>query len=529
MPIKIFKNIVDDNIDNTNINILYITETKYIAHWYYTIFVQKHINDIDYILTYDQDLINKFPEKSIFIPHCSTELPLKLHNIFKNDINIEDQIKMNEDHIRKEFLNTQLKSKDKLCCMIASNKKLNFKAAPGHYYREKIYSHNYHQIDYYGKITNKRIENKSKVISQYFYAVEIENNISECYFTEKLIHVILNKTIPIYRGSRQINKFFDTRGFILFETLDEFNEIIHNLTIEHYYDKLEYVKKNFKTVLDIHDPIKWVYKNHLLSNITKLSNYSKFLSEENINSGEICFINDKYKIIYLIIPGYNDLLTFIKKNIGGYKKHYKKLDYTMLNEYTKFTVLLDPKKRKINNEIDNRKSIPNQIDYLEKFYLDTILFEYDNLNQVINNLNYIIKIDNTNNNYINNIFKKDYEYIPKIKDISKRNLLTIYIGEKSSPLTELITTIKKGLLWQTKIKKYDIFNYEKKYLFCLVIGKIKPHDLEYLLDNNIIPILDVKYLDNEILKKKFFYTYKVFEDVYNLLKNITIMDYVYNI
>ena len=64
MPIKIFKNIVDDNIDNTNINILYITETKYIAHWYYTIFVQKHINDIDYILTYDQDLINKFPEKS---------------------------------------------------------------------------------------------------------------------------------------------------------------------------------------------------------------------------------------------------------------------------------------------------------------------------------------------------------------------------------------------------------------------------------------------------------------------------------
>lgn len=87
----------------------------------------------------------------------------------------------------------------------------------------------------------------------------IENVKNKNFFTEKLIDCLYAKTIPIYYGCPNIGDWFDTRGFIIVDNVNDVIEATNNLTADTYMQKLEYVNSNYLSSLkfaDINEHVK---------------------------------------------------------------------------------------------------------------------------------------------------------------------------------------------------------------------------------------------------------------------------------
>lgn len=105
------------------------------------------------------------------------------------------------------------------------------------------------------------IQSKIMAHSSSMFSVIIENTSHHNYFTEKITDCILMKTIPIYWGCSNIDKFYDMEGIIKFENDDDAIEKINNLTPEYYSSRLDIIEKNWKKAFE--------YKNYL-SRITNI-------------------------------------------------------------------------------------------------------------------------------------------------------------------------------------------------------------------------------------------------------------------
>ena len=72
------------------------------------------------------------------------------------------------------------------------------------------------------------------------YSIVIENSRQDNYFSEKLMDCLLTRTIPIYYGCPNIHEYFDTRGWVFIESLEQAVEAINALTPD-LYDTFEEV------------------------------------------------------------------------------------------------------------------------------------------------------------------------------------------------------------------------------------------------------------------------------------------------
>ena len=79
------------------------------------------------------------------------------------------------------------------------------------------------------------------------FNVSIESGQFDNYFSEKLIDALITKTIPIYWGCSNIGDFFDTRGMIIVNSVDDIVNEANKITSDTYNEKMEYVNKNFET------------------------------------------------------------------------------------------------------------------------------------------------------------------------------------------------------------------------------------------------------------------------------------------
>lgn len=134
----------------------------------------------------------------------------------------------------------KIHQKNKLICTISSNKRMT----KSHNFRHEVIS-KIPKIDVFGNGYNP-IHKKIEVLKDYMFCVVIENQKMDYLFTEKIIDCFVTGTIPIYYGCPSINKFFNSEGLIVFETIDELNEIIKNLDKNFYETKLEFIKENFE-------------------------------------------------------------------------------------------------------------------------------------------------------------------------------------------------------------------------------------------------------------------------------------------
>lgn len=167
----------------------------------------------DYILTYDSELLKRNKKYIKYIVGQSRVYEPKIYD------------------------------KKKMFSMIASNKRMT----EGHRFRHDISESlsQKHKIDMWGS-GYKSFNSKIDPLSEYYFSISVMNSKIDNFFTEVLIDNFMLGTIPIFWGCPNINEYFDDRGIIRFDTISELDEILSNLTIRDYYDKMEYVKKNLE-------------------------------------------------------------------------------------------------------------------------------------------------------------------------------------------------------------------------------------------------------------------------------------------
>jgi hypothetical protein len=137
---------------------------------------------------------------------------------------------------------TEMPQKSKSVCMIVSPKSYTHGQSLRHFIVE-----NFTGIDFHGWAFSP-FEDKAKVLSPYRFAIEVENQQLDYYWTEKLTDCFACGVIPIYRGSKvSASKWFDDQGILFWDTLDGLRKIlkeVHTRGEELYQEKLKSVQEN---------------------------------------------------------------------------------------------------------------------------------------------------------------------------------------------------------------------------------------------------------------------------------------------
>lgn len=141
--------------------------------------------------------------------------------------------------------------KTKMISMISSNKMIT----EGQRLRLRWVEMIGDQVDLYGRGLNE-ITLKEEGLCDYMFSVVVENGFYESYFTEKILDCFATGTIPVYLGSPDIGKYFNSEGIIpLTEEFDVSEEI--------YYSKMDAIKDNFERVKQYEILEDFIYLNYL--------------------------------------------------------------------------------------------------------------------------------------------------------------------------------------------------------------------------------------------------------------------------
>ena len=107
-------------------------------------------------------------------------------------------------------------------------------------------------IAMYPQLNNKTCYHGSELIhiyNQYKFVMAFENSHSDGYITEKIFNVFLSKSIPIYDGAPDINKYINPKSYIKYdENIEKKITILNN---ENVYNKVineEIINSNYKNL-----------------------------------------------------------------------------------------------------------------------------------------------------------------------------------------------------------------------------------------------------------------------------------------
>jgi hypothetical protein len=197
---------------DSKIKIAWIMEPPAIHSWARSRLLEI-IDEFDHVFTFDHELI-KLSEKCHLFHYQYVRLS-------------EDDWKVHE--------------KTKLVSMIASNKTF----AEGHKLRHEVAQKlgQKYEIDLYGSGYNPfPAHGKIRALKDYMFTIVIQN--SRDLITD-LPDVMATGTVPIFWGSSDFRNYYEEKGFITFETIEELEKILENLKPEDYYSRIKHVEKNF--------------------------------------------------------------------------------------------------------------------------------------------------------------------------------------------------------------------------------------------------------------------------------------------
>lgn len=137
--------------------------------------------------------------------------------------------------------------KEKIISIIASDK--NF--LTGHRLRHQIIKTlDCRNIDILGR-GYAPFKDKKDGLLPYNFSIVIENCQETDYFTEKIVDSFACKTVPIYWGCPNIGDYFNTDGIIIFQTIEELQTILDDLTLESYQQYSVVIEQNRQTALKL--------------------------------------------------------------------------------------------------------------------------------------------------------------------------------------------------------------------------------------------------------------------------------------
>ncbi len=156
-------------------------------------------------------------------------------------------------------------SKNKLVSMIASNKRLS----EGHRFRHEIANtlSGPHNVDMWGS-GYKGFENKVTPLKDYAYSICVINTKVNNYFTEILVDPISLGCVPILWGCPNIDEYFNPKGIITFNTINELNDILHNISFDDYNSRIEAIKENIEKAKEMKSTDDYI--SRIIKKITKL-------------------------------------------------------------------------------------------------------------------------------------------------------------------------------------------------------------------------------------------------------------------
>lgn len=143
--------------------------------------------------------------------------------------------------------------KTKLISMIVSDKKYTKQQK----IRYKFANKNIDKIDVFGSGFHD-IEFKDTGLVNYYFSIVFENDLTDNYFSEKILDCFATKTIPIYCGTKKIINYFDQNGIIFFEKYN-----LNDISFDLYFNKINAVESNFQKVKEFRLPEDSMYKKYL--------------------------------------------------------------------------------------------------------------------------------------------------------------------------------------------------------------------------------------------------------------------------
>jgi len=200
-----------ENVKSTH-KVAWICEPRNIHQFAYK-GIEQNIDLFDLVVTWNQELIDKYD-------NCKL-MPVMETRVAEKDWGI--------------------KEKSKLVSLIASSKT----TTPGHKFRFEITNKfaSPYKIDLWGSAFNK-FESKTEPLEDYYFSITVHNNKEDNLFTDALLDCFALGTIPVFWGCPNIGEFFDEKGIITFDNLEELESILGSLTPELYRSMLPSIERN---------------------------------------------------------------------------------------------------------------------------------------------------------------------------------------------------------------------------------------------------------------------------------------------
>lgn len=218
-----------------------LTESRSIVPKDYEVF-HRHKGlekEFRYIFTYDERILNEI-ENARFYPVAA--------GIWNRG--------MKEEAYREKDRDLSILSSDKIACKLH-----RFRLELARMCKREGLADTYGRFD-----GGEYVKSVDETLDRYRFALIIENDISDYYFSERLTSCFAAQTIPVYLGARRIADFFDTDGMILLEKpdLDEVKEKIGECTKENYEARLPAILQNYERVREYVNMQDYLYEHYLM-------------------------------------------------------------------------------------------------------------------------------------------------------------------------------------------------------------------------------------------------------------------------
>lgn len=176
--------------------------------------VRQSADKFNLILAYDERLL-ALPNSQEFIPVGSWVDDIELNKADQISYLMSSKIWTGEHRMRFQILR-----------LLENTKKIN-------------------QFDFFMHRSPPRIANKNDFFTNAKFHIACENQVMNNMFSEKLIDCFRTRTVPIYYGCTNLGKYFNTKGVLAFNTIEEFEHIVNTLTPDVYDSLQPYIEENY--------------------------------------------------------------------------------------------------------------------------------------------------------------------------------------------------------------------------------------------------------------------------------------------